>query len=384
MSLGTDEFNTKNNVSSEKWKTIAVGGGIFLAVVIAVLVLSDECTSAKFFGGEITTKCQPENPPEPKIDGNESFTVGTPAFFSAGDSRDDGEIKKYHWDFGDGTPTNEGISVNHIYKNEGKYTVTLTVTDDSELSRSTSYQIEIVSEDIKIPIPIISITPEGPYKPNQQITFDGSKSYDPDGTITKYNWDFGDENEEDGSQVTHMYKNSGQFSITLQVVDDSGYTDKIERIITIETKLKENGGDKVPPIAEMSCSPKDIQEGQTVSCNATNSYDPDGTISMYEWDFGDGTIKSGKITNHTYRSDGPYTIQLTVIDNDGLRSDSRSSVTVIPTPIAHPIAEMSCSPKDIQEGQTVYNVTQLTHMILMEQSACMSGTLVMVPRKVVK
>ena len=54
-----------------------------------------------------------------------------------------------------------------------------------------------------------------------------------------------------------------------------------------------------------------------VTFNGTQSYDLDGTITTYTWDFGDGTTANDSITTHTYLADGNYTIKLTVTDNNG-------------------------------------------------------------------
>ena len=251
----------------------------------------------------------------------------------------------YEWDFGDGTKKSGKIT-NHTFRSDGPYTIQLTVIDNDGLRSDSRSSVTVIPTPKAHPIAEMSCSPKD-IQEGQTVSCNATNSYDPDGTISMYEWDFGDGTIKSGKITNHTYRSDGPYTIQLTVIDNDGLrSDSRSSVTVIPTP-------KAHPIAEMSCSPKDIQEGQTVSCNATNSYDPDGTISMYEWDFGDGTIKSGKITNHTYRSDGPYTIQLTVIDNDGLRSDSRSSVTVIPTPKAHPIAEMSCSPKDIQEGQTV-------------------------------
>jgi nucleoid-associated protein YgaU len=67
-----------------------------------------------------------------------SSEAGDTVSFSAAGSTDvDGYIKKYAWDFGDGTK-GEGVSVTHVYKTPGTYNVTLTVTDDGGLSDSAS------------------------------------------------------------------------------------------------------------------------------------------------------------------------------------------------------------------------------------------------------
>ena len=55
----------------------------------------------------------------------------------------------------------------------------------------------------------------------------------------------------------------------------------------------------------------------TVDFDASSSYDADGKISSYEWDFGDGTNGSGIYPIHPYTKVGNYTVELTVTDDEG-------------------------------------------------------------------
>ncbi len=59
---------------------------------------------------------------------------------------------------------------------------------------------------------------------NESITFDGSQSYDNDGQISQYLWEFGDGNSSTQAMVTHSYSNSGTFNIKLTVTDNLGAT----------------------------------------------------------------------------------------------------------------------------------------------------------------
>ncbi|MEA2052202.1 MAG: PKD domain-containing protein [Euryarchaeota archaeon] len=58
---------------------------------------------------------------------------------------------------------------------------------------------------------------------------------------------------------------------------------------------------------------------RSIAFNASSSrtFDPNAAIVSYEWSFGDGTNRIGKITNHTYQSPGNYTVCLEVTDSDG-------------------------------------------------------------------
>ncbi|WP_340819908.1 S8 family serine peptidase [Methanolobus sp. WCC4] len=65
------------------------------------------------------------------------------------------------------------------------------------------------------------------------VTFDGSGSYDSDGTIVSYSWDFGDGATESGVSPTHPYAATGTFTVTLTVEDNGGLTNQDTAIVTI-------------------------------------------------------------------------------------------------------------------------------------------------------
>jgi len=71
------------------------------------------------------------------------------------------------------------------------------------------------------------------------ITFDASSSYDPDGNITAYNWDFGDGNTSSGEIVTHRYTTAGTYIVTLTVANNEGETNSISKDIFIGVTLAE-------------------------------------------------------------------------------------------------------------------------------------------------
>ncbi len=58
----------------------------------------------------------------------------------------------------------------------------------------------------------------------------------------------------------------------------------------------------------------------TVPFDGSGSFDTDGTIIYYHWDFGDGSTGSGAAATHTYSAPGKYHVVLTVTDNDGFIS----------------------------------------------------------------
>jgi len=79
-----------------------------------------------------------------------------------------------------------------------------------------------------------------------------------------------------------------------------------------------------PPIASFTV------ECANLSCafDASESGDSDGSVTSYEWDFGDGMTNSGQTVNHNYEVPGTYTVQLSVTDDDGASGSTSQEVTV--------------------------------------------------------
>src|SRR5439155_925835 len=83
-----------------------------------------------------------------------------------------------------------------------------------------------------------------------------------------------------------------------------------------------------PPVPSFTATPNPVVVGATVTFNATASYDPDGRITAYSWDFGDSTpTDTGNLTTHAYASVGRYNVVLTVTDNESFTN--RTSQTVV-------------------------------------------------------
>lgn len=83
-----------------------------------------------------------------------------------------------------------------------------------------------------------------------------------------------------------------------------------------------------PPVAVFDYSPKPVIVGQLITFDGSASYDPDGSVMNWAWNFGEPPLASGPIVTHTYTSDGNYTVTLTVTDNDGLTGLTSKEVTV--------------------------------------------------------
>jgi len=184
--------------------------------------------------------------------------------------------------------------------------------------------------------------PSAPSKPsgptsgyvNQSYSYSTS-STDPDGDQIKYGWDWdGDGNVDEwtgfydsGETITlsHSWFQPGTYQIKVKAMDqegdESGWSESLTVTILMETKK--------PPVAVIS-APDVALVNQTISLDASQSSDPDGTIVNYTWDFGDGDIGYGVTVTHSYSMLGNYTITLTVTDNDNLTNSTTHTIWVQP------------------------------------------------------
>ncbi|MGQ9539102.1 MAG: PKD domain-containing protein [Candidatus Bathycorpusculaceae bacterium] len=193
------------------------------------------------------------------------------------------------------------------------------------------------------PVAIFSYTPTYP-ETNQVVTFDASDSYDPDGYIVSYMWNFGDGTPtvvENDPITYHTYTSYGDYNVTLIVTDNSSLTAEETAKIHVSQH----------PLAVFTFSPPDPLIHETVTFDASESTPDGGTIVSYTWDFGDGNITSTEnpIITHAYNNYGTYTVTLNVTDSEGKWDTTSQQITVEKAPIA----DFYWNPYYPQRGETV-------------------------------
>ncbi|MEF8900631.1 MAG: PKD domain-containing protein, partial [Halovenus sp.] len=128
-----------------------------------------------------------------------------------------------------------------------------------------------------------------------------------------------------GETVTHTYGpagegNCGDYNVTLTVTDDDG--ESHEEISVQEQTVRVNAY----PRADFDVVTDPPVRNEPVEFDAGNSFDPDGNIDKYAWDFGDGNTATttDPVTEHTFTTGGKQTVTLRVTDNDGASHDDFS------------------------------------------------------------
>ncbi len=232
--------------------------------------------------------------------------------------------------------------------------------------------------------PIADAGPDQTVNEGDTIQFDASASYDPDGTIETYEWDFTSDgiydyletssNAPDGTFdgiTEHVYGDDGVYTATLRVTDDGGESDTDSCDITVNNLN--------PTISAFG--PYSVNEGSQLNIQGMVT-DLGSDDLMFTWEWGDGTssatttfyndgvsaepvynpstneiktplgtypFSTADSVSHTYGDDGEYTITLTVTDDDGSEASYETTVTV--NNVAPAITLMVTYPDD--EGSQV-------------------------------
>jgi PKD repeat protein len=93
-----------------------------------------------------------------------------------------------------------------------------------------------------------------------------------------------------------------------------------------------------PPVALLSANPISGNAPLLVNFSGAASYDPDGSIANYFWDFGDASTGSGIVPSHSYTTAGSFTALLRVTDNSGATASATRAITVTLAPLGVPAA----------------------------------------------
>lgn len=253
----------------------------------------------------------------------------TVTFDGGGSTSATGVISEYQWDFGSDA-TGAGETVSHTFTDVGIHEVTLLVIDDTGASGESTVQIEVVNS---APVAVVSVEPaSGTADAPVTVTFDAGASSDADGDIITYDWIIDGLPAGTGATVSHTFGRSGNYDVNLVVTDSRGAISS--------SRLHYSVGNSAPVAVFTTTPDTAIGAGPLpVTFDASGSHDPDGAITGYQWDFGDGATGTGSTVSHTFMS-GTYTVTLSVEDDEGHTSSVTGQVLVDNTP---PLAQFTVS-----------------------------------------
>jgi PKD repeat protein len=265
-------------------------------------------------------------------------------FDASGSNDGDGSIVSYGWDFGDQSPASSGETTSHTYATAGTYLVTLTVTDDGD-AWDTEVQSVSVAEtppsmhvgdldgslanankkfwwaEVTITVhdqaenPVLEATVTGAWSGG--VAGSGTCLTDATGTCSVLSDKIG----QSEPSVTFTLDSLSHAALPYAPSanhDPDGDSDGSSLVVS-------RAGNQAPVASFMFNCPD-------LSCqfDASDSYDPDGTLVRYDWEFGDegSAADAGPSVSHSYAAPGVYTVILTVTDNDGAQDTDTQGVPV--------------------------------------------------------
>jgi len=223
-----------------------------------------------------------------------------------------GIITYRQWSFGDGHTSNKK-NPNHVYGSEGAYKVTLTVQDNQGYLSTTSETIEVK----KYWNPIAKITPSSYNGVNFKIEFSAAESWDPDGSIDNYYWDFDDGTTSNLIEPTHIYEEEGTYHVSLLVEDDEGNLDREYSTIILSMQYP-------PEIPEIIDGTTSTFTGSFPEFSVVST-DPEEDEIQYGWDFKDESeiqwtdwFLSGEICtiSHKWSKTGTFLVKVKARDEN--------------------------------------------------------------------
>ena len=329
-----------------------------------VVTVTDSAGMSSTASAQVTATPAADSPPNAVLSvtpGAGSAPLEVIADASGSSDADASPIATYAFDFGDGSPGSgpqAAPTAAHTYTSTGTYTLTVTVTDTAGLSATASTQVGVTTGDAP-PSPSLSVSPGSGVAP-LDVTADGSQSTDVDETpIATYAFDFGDGSAVVGPGATataqHRYATAGTFTITMTVTDSAGLSSTASTQVTVAAP-------NIPPSAALTVTPTSGLAPLQVTADASDSVDPDGTITSYAFDFGDGTStgpQSAPTAAHTYTTPGSYMLAVTVTGNAGASTTATREVTVVADLVQNGGFETGLSGWNLAGGDAGTTLTQI-------------------------
>jgi len=231
------------------------------------------------------------------------------------------DIVRYNWSDSnsDILPQQENIT-NFLFTYCGLHIVTLNVTDAGGLSDTDGVNVTVTNT-----APLANGTANGNttvvVNVSENVLFNASASYDPDGDTLTYFWNFDDGTNSTSILVTHNYSRTGAYEVGLTVTDTDLFgglilNGSLNNTQTILVFVCDEDG--CPPHAEAGPN-RVVLANHTIYLNGSESFSVSNNITNYTWFFSDtGKNVSGVYVNHTFLSYGVYNVTLNVTDNSSL------------------------------------------------------------------
>lgn len=264
---------------------------------------------------------------------NNSVCKNTATDFTNLSGINNGVIDFYAWNFGDGN-TSTLQNPSHTYLTDGSFTTTLVVTSDLGCN-DTMTKLVIVH-----PLPVMSFNAPPACLDNATLFNDGSTVNS--GSINGWYWEFGDGISSNNQNPSHVYNTDGSFSVMLVATTNNGCSDSLVQSVIVYPLPATNFGSSNVCLNNVT----QFADSTTISS---------GSISSYNWIFGDGSSSSSQNPSHNYTSPGTYSVSLITSSNFGCADTFTQSINVF----ALPVVQFSSGDVCFGLGTAFYNQTTI-------------------------
>lgn len=225
-----------------------------------------------------------------------------------------GTITNWLWHFGDGS-TSTLRNTQHKFSSPGTYNVTLNVTGNDGCVSDPALQQVVINAN-----PQANFTDSmGIYCVGGNVLFKDSSNFN-NVSPTQWLWNFGNGDTSSLQNPPLQYYSPGIYNVQLQVTDDSGCVDSIQKQITIlQTSPDFNG----------------INGCKNTSFVFNANAESNTGIKTWLWDFGDGSLSQGAVVTHIFKQAGTYDVQLHGITQNGCITDTVTRPINVYTAIAN-------------------------------------------------
>jgi gliding motility-associated-like protein len=293
--------------------------GTYPIKVIATNPTPDGCGNEQ----EIDYDLQVFDRPTASFSFNSTGCVTSPVQFTDNSNTAGRPVVKWHWNFGDATPVGITQNPSHTYAAGGTYTVEHSLITDVGCLSDTARQTITLSN-----VPVAGFSFAAPqYCAGSTVTFTDASTLAGPSTITKWTWNFGEGPvvvATTNAPQTHTYASPGTYIVRLVVETASGcQSQEVRQTVIIGPN----------PVADFNlpavCMPNGAAQFNDLSTI------PSGTITGWNWDFGDATTSTLQNPLHNYSGPSPFTVTLTVTSNSGCtntKTQTLNSVYAEPQP----------------------------------------------------
>ena len=243
-----------------------------------------------------------------------------------------GNLILWTWNFGDsgsgGSNTSTIQNPVHTFQQAGNYQVSLLIQNANGCHDTVTRTISIT------PKPVVD------FSFNNGCAADTvhfiSSTYVNMATTASWLWNFGDNTTATTADPYHVYSTPGIYTVSLTINNQTGCTNIKTRQVQVTTA----------PIALFSSNTSSCSGTAVLFTNISST--PNGIISNWTWDFGDGTVitinaPSNPNVSHAFAGAGIYDVKLSIQTSTGCEASYTSTITIVDAPSTAFSFEGSCN-----------------------------------------